>query len=275
VIWQRFGDVKNYCELFAGFLAVLLGRPKPIGTETINDADGMLVNFWRACQTDPNGLVESSSILNSEIELRAWHKVLRESRQGLTARLADDVGYYDVRLAGAWLWGICNSIAEAWHRHTPQRPALSTHAQGTLAQPDPIKTIAAVAERLKKCRILCGDWTRCVTPERIRDKPVAVLLDPPYGEGDLEYAAGGNKTNLAQQVAEWAVENGSDPQVRIAYCGYEGVYAFPSTWTCHEWKAQGGFANQAQKEGRDNARRERIWFSPSCLSGERQPSLFD
>lgn len=27
IIWDRFGDVKNYIEPFAGSMAVLLGRP--------------------------------------------------------------------------------------------------------------------------------------------------------------------------------------------------------------------------------------------------------
>lgn len=57
VVWQRFGDVPNYVEPFAGSLAVLLGRPAFDGNriETVNDADGHVANFWRALQADSDG----------------------------------------------------------------------------------------------------------------------------------------------------------------------------------------------------------------------------
>jgi hypothetical protein len=47
----------------------------------------------------------------------------------------------------------------------------------------------------------------------------------------------------------------------------------PESWIEVEWKANGGFANQkaARTRGRENAHRERIWFSPYCL---RQDNLF-
>ena len=51
-VWAALGDVQNYCEPFAGSLAVLLGRPATHrGTiETVNDLDRYLANFWRALQ---------------------------------------------------------------------------------------------------------------------------------------------------------------------------------------------------------------------------------
>jgi len=53
-VWARFGDVRNYVEPFFGSGAVLLGRPGgATGTETINDIDGFVANFWRALQADP------------------------------------------------------------------------------------------------------------------------------------------------------------------------------------------------------------------------------
>jgi hypothetical protein len=48
IVWDRFGDVPNYVEPFFGSGAVLLGRPHAQGTETVNDLDCMLANFWRA-----------------------------------------------------------------------------------------------------------------------------------------------------------------------------------------------------------------------------------
>jgi len=49
------GDPAGYVEPFAGSAAVLLARPEFRGrrVETLNDADGWLVNAWRAIRNDP------------------------------------------------------------------------------------------------------------------------------------------------------------------------------------------------------------------------------
>jgi len=44
----------------------------------------------------------------------------------------------------------------------------------------------------------------------------------------------------------------------------------PETWECVTWKALGGYGSQSNKRGRDNAYRERIWFSPSCRAAQAQ-----
>ena len=79
----------------------------------------------------------------------------------------------------------------------------------------------------------------------------------------MDYAAGGNDTDVAHKARDWAVANAA-PDMRIAYCGYEGAVQFPPEWRCHAWKTAGGYASQANDENA-NSRRERIWFSPSCL----------
>ncbi len=56
-VWQRFGSVSSYVEPFFGSGAVFLNRPQPVeGVETVNDADGLLANFWRAVQADPDAV---------------------------------------------------------------------------------------------------------------------------------------------------------------------------------------------------------------------------
>ena len=54
-VWAALGDVDSYAETFAGSLAVLLDRPTwhSGATETVNDADQYLANFWRALSHDP------------------------------------------------------------------------------------------------------------------------------------------------------------------------------------------------------------------------------
>jgi DNA adenine methylase len=98
-----------------------------------------------------------------------------------------------------------------------------------------------------------------------------IMLDPPYGVEDRDAVYNVDSREISRDVFAWAVGNGDNPKLRIAVCGYDGEYAFPSTWTCIAWKANGGYANQGEwTRGRVNAKRERIWFSRYCL----QPGLF-
>lgn len=93
----------------------------------------------------------------------------------------------------------------------------------------------------------------------------AVLLDPPY-DGDehaIRYAV--SEQAISADVRAWAIEHGDDPEMRIALCGYDGEHAMPSSWDCVPWKTAGGYGSQGDGRGRENAQRERIWFSPHCL----------
>lgn len=104
-----------------------------------------------------------------------------------------------------------------------------------------------------------------IVAKQIRRGPGLIICDVSAavtGRADL-YAA--DSDQVAHAVREWAIENGDNPQLRIALCGYEGEHAMPDSWECVAWKAQGGFGSQSAKAGRANAKRERIWFSPHCL----------
>ena len=103
-----------------------------------------------------------------------------------------------------------------------------------------------------------------------------MFLDPPYSDSagrdsDL-YAV--DCLRVAHDVREWAIEQGENPLMRIVLAGYEGEHAMPPSWRVHEWTAHGGYAYIGGKEtaGRANRRRERLWFSPHCLT--RHGSLF-
>ena len=116
LVWGALGaDVANYIEPFAGSLASLLARPvTAIGTETVNDADGLLINFWRALQADPEAVAEWADWPVSECDLSARHLWLVGHRAALTERLQVDPEYYDVKIAGWWVWGICAWIGSGW-----------------------------------------------------------------------------------------------------------------------------------------------------------------
>ena len=106
-VWQRFGDVRNYVEPFFGWGAVLLGRPDPQGNETINDLDGFVANFWRAVKQSPDEVAEWADNPVNENDLHARHVWLVRQRESLTHLVAGDPGYFDAKVAGWWVWGIC------------------------------------------------------------------------------------------------------------------------------------------------------------------------
>jgi hypothetical protein len=77
--------------------------------------------------------------------------------------------------------------------------------------------------------------------------------------------------SVAHQVREWAIEQGTNPLMRIALAGYEFEHQMPPDWDCWAWNAGAGYG--AQKDVQTgNGKRERIWFSPHCEQ-EEQPKL--
>jgi site-specific DNA-adenine methylase len=126
----------------------------------------------------------------------------------------------------------------------------------------------ALSERMRRVRVCCGDWRRVLGPSVTTYHGVtAVFLDPPYS-----YEAGRDMTiygdhddgDVAHAVRQWALDNGHNPLLKIALCGYDAEHEahMPPDWTVLKWKAPGGYG--LAEKGRKNSRRERIWFSPSC-----------
>ena len=117
-VWEALGDVDNYVEPFAGSLAVLLGRPIPDEDkriETVNDADGFICNFWRALANDPEGVAHYADYPVNETDLFARHLwLVTTGRSILLNNLEADPEFYDVRVAGYWVWGINSWIGSGW-----------------------------------------------------------------------------------------------------------------------------------------------------------------
>ena len=107
LIWQALGNVPNFVDPFFGSGAVLLGRPYAPGIETVNDKDAYLANFWRAVTTDAEAVAHYADYPPSEPDLHARHAWLVQQRTALTARVEGDPDYYDARVAGWWVWGLC------------------------------------------------------------------------------------------------------------------------------------------------------------------------
>ena len=114
IVWDAIGDVPNYVEPFFGSGAVLLGRPSPGKTETVNDADGMLCNFWRAIANNPEQVADYADWPVNECDLHARHVWLVGQRDSLADKLMGDPDFYDCKAAGWWCWGLCCWIGSGW-----------------------------------------------------------------------------------------------------------------------------------------------------------------
>lgn len=118
-VWAALGDVPHYLEPFAGSLAVLMRRPhlanRPYFSETVNDADGLLVNAWRSIQLSPDATADAASYPVAEADLMARHLALvrwRQERQ-LEHLMADPL-WHDPVMGGWWLWGQSAWIGSGW-----------------------------------------------------------------------------------------------------------------------------------------------------------------
>jgi hypothetical protein len=115
LIWQALGNPDNYVEPFAGSIAALLARPDGPGKiETVNDADGFIANFWRATAADPDGVAAHADWPVNEADLSARHLWLVTHRASLTMRIQVDPDFYDAKVAGWWVWGLCAWIGSGW-----------------------------------------------------------------------------------------------------------------------------------------------------------------
>ena len=342
VVWRAFGNPPNYIEPFAGSLAVLLARPSEPKIETVNDVDCYLSNFFRAIQSHPEEVARWADWPVSEVDLHARHRWLVGQRE-FRERMRADPDYCYPKVAGWWVWGICQWIGDGWCRTLKEQipdlkvtdnaggkgvhsgglpylrvnptktqagqgihaegfqnreralkkkiPSLKNAGQGVhmpslgndrgvhgVVAPPCSEWFALLRERLRRVRVACGDWERVLGPSVLGKganvggrRPCAVFLDPPYShdfrEGSM-YAE--DQRGLSDRVREWAVAHGDDPDVMVCLAGYEGEHEMPVSWTKFEWKAARGYAG----EGNDNASRERLWFSPTCLPIDEQRSLF-
>ncbi len=94
-------------EPFAGSAAFLLARPHPPRVETLNDADHMVANFWRATQQAPEvvAMYADGPVLETELHARHRWLVLSDEAKEFRRRMKTDPFYFDPMVAGWWCWG--------------------------------------------------------------------------------------------------------------------------------------------------------------------------
>jgi hypothetical protein len=268
---------------------VLLNRPHVARTETVNDADRYLANFWRAVQADPGSVARAADWPINEADLEARHHwLITEGRSRLVSLMAT-ADEYDAQVAGWWCWGQCAWIGSGWCSGegpwvvTPEGwsnlrnagkgvnrklPHLGDGGKGHPHRDHLITYFGRLAARLRYTRVACGDWRRVLTPSvTFRHGTTGIVLDPPYGEGEVDYSAGGNRTDIADDVRRWAIANGDNPDLRIALCSYGGA-GCPAGWREGTWVAAGGYGSTAKGEtqAKLNRKRETVYFSPHCLN---------
>ncbi len=306
-VWARFGDVPNYVEPFAGSLAVLLGRPDKHAakTETVNDLDGFVANFWRSVATDPEATASWADWPIIEADLNARHAWLVSQRETLLRKLEGDPSFYDPQIAGWWVAGVCGWIGSGycsgegpWRvvggelidsrgpRDQPEDADLSNAGRGINRQMPHLGDAGrgiqtwfeTLASRLRRVRVCNGDWERVVSESvTFRHGLTGVFLDPPYGD-EIEqtrvYAT--DSGTVSDDVRAWCLENGDNRLLRIALCGYEGEghdLLLDHGWTAHAWRTAGGYGGGRGGAGDANRHRERIYFSPACVAEDG--GLFD
>jgi hypothetical protein len=305
-IWQALGDPAGYVEPFAGSAAVLLARPPFEGrrVETLNDADGWLVNTWRAIQLSPAEVARHAWGPVAEIDYHARLAWLQQRRTpDLVAWMEGDPEAHDAKAAGWWLYVVACGIGDPfgpgpWRvidGHLRKLPHLGDAGQGVNRELPHLgdagqgvnrelphlgnagrgqleSYMGELADRLRRVRITCGSWERVVKPSVTRagcggDGSRAIFLDPPYAtSGDL-YAHVDADVGLA--VRDWCVR--APRELRVILCGYDTEHdaLLAHGWTVTEGKAGGGAGYSTNSA---NGRRERLWLSPTCI-GTTQLSL--
>ena len=322
-VWAALGDVDNYVEPFAGSLAVLLARPHDMGdgsrrAETVNDADGFLANFWRAVALNPEAVAAHADYPVNEVDLFARHLwLVNDGRSRLLHGMESDPDWYDAKIAGWWVWGVNAWIGSGWCSGTGpwmadddgnigKLPHLGDAGQGVNRKlphlgdagragfnnleyrRDGITAyFEQLANRLRDTRVCCGDWSRVVTNGALSfGSRVGVFLDPPY-LGDVRTADLYSVDNhtIANEVRQWALDNGDNPRYRIVLAGYstEHDHLMPDTWERVRWSASASYATTASAErsangdttgNLSNRHGECLWLSPGCVEPETQLDLF-
>jgi site-specific DNA-adenine methylase len=139
-----------------------------------------------------------------------------------------------------------------------------------------------LSERLRRVRVVCGDWTRVCGGDWQDDRgdcgiffdpkeTCGFFLDPPYDPKTCNrdpkiYAE--ESATVANDVQEWCRKRAERKTYRIVLAGYfeEHESLLNEGWTVHRWSAHGGFANRGKGKtrGEVNRHKEALFFSPHC-----------
>jgi site-specific DNA-adenine methylase len=130
-----------------------------------------------------------------------------------------------------------------------------------------------LSERLRRVRVVCGDWSRICGGDWQDDRGTCgIFMDPPYGEAAGRDAKIYHEDSLevAGEVQDWVLQRGERRSYRIVLAGYieEHQTLLDQNWSVYRWSTNGGYANRGKGEGpgSENRHREALFFSPHCFS---------
>jgi len=118
LIERLMGPISNLVIPFAGSLGELLGRSTPAKVETVNDADGLVVNAWRGLQYSPERMAELCDHPVHETTMHAAHDLLLAHAPELPELLRSDPKAHNVDLAAWWVWGRSCWLGGGWCQDT-------------------------------------------------------------------------------------------------------------------------------------------------------------
>ena len=310
IIWRALGDPGGYVEPFAGSAAVLLARPPFKGrrVETLNDADGWLVNVWRSLQLSPAETAAHCFGPVSEIDYHARLAWLQERRTPeLVSWLEGDPENHDPKAAGWWLYVAACGIGDPWdggpwrvidghltragesigvnrklgdagrgiHRELPHlgNAGQGIHRElphlGDAGQEPLLHYFAQLQHRLARVRISCGSWERVLKPSVLRAKS--------GGDGTLAvlldppYATSGDLyAHTEHGISEQVAEwcASAPDDLRVVLCGYDNEHANLESLG---WRVMSWKSGGGY--GGKETDRERLWLSPACLGADEQLGL--
>jgi len=297
-VWELLGNPDHYMEPFFGSGAVLLSRKDWIGkTETVCDKDGFLANVWRGIKLYPDETAKWCDWPVNHADLMARRKELIKNEALLLESLIDDPEWCDPKLAGYWIWAascwIGSGLTKASGSENCQRPhigskgvgvnkcqipQISNTGMGVIINSDIHAWFDALSGRLRRVRVVCGDFMRILGGNWQGDKwkNVGIFFDPPYGDTNRDvgiYHHDG--TDIAERVEKWCLERTGLQNHKIVLCGYDGEYKalLEAGWKSEKWKANGGYSNASKGKNR-NKYRETLFYTPNCEAGPVQGSLF-
>lgn len=121
LIERLMGPINNLIIPCAGSLGELLGRSAPAKVETVNDADGLVVNAWRALTYSAERMADLCDHPVHETTMHAAHDLLLARAPALPEMLRADMRVHDVELASWWVWGASCWLGSGWCREPSEK----------------------------------------------------------------------------------------------------------------------------------------------------------
>ena len=141
---RKFADVAEQLSLYGrehsavGLVSKeFIGEQEVIALATTTKtfvAEGLAshnCNFWRAVTADPDGVAAAADWPVNEADLHARHKWLVNQVE-FRERMHTDPDFFDVKIAGWWVWGLCQWIGGGWcvEPNNHKRPELDGTSPG-------------------------------------------------------------------------------------------------------------------------------------------------